>query len=99
VSRTIVIPARYASSRFPGKPLAPLRGATGEVRSLIRRSWDAAMTVSGIDQVVIATEDESIVREAESFGAEVMITSPDCRNGTERCAEVLDKLAVRRISS
>ena len=53
------------------------------------------MTVSGIDQVVIATEDESIVREAESFGAEVMITSPDCRNGTERCAEVLDKLTVR----
>ena len=50
----VVIPARYASSRYPGKPLAELRGAGGEARSLIRRSWDAAMEVEGVERVVVA---------------------------------------------
>jgi 3-deoxy-manno-octulosonate cytidylyltransferase (CMP-KDO synthetase) len=56
----LVIPARHASSRYPGKPLATLRGATGEARSLIRRSWDAAKEVRGVDRVVVATDDERI---------------------------------------
>jgi 3-deoxy-manno-octulosonate cytidylyltransferase (CMP-KDO synthetase) len=82
----LVIPARFASSRFPGKPLAPLRGATGEARSLIRRSWDAAREVKGVDRIVIATDDARIGAAAEAFGAEVVMTPDACRNGTERCA-------------
>ncbi|MEM8990366.1 MAG: manno-octulosonate cytidylyltransferase [Pseudomonadota bacterium] len=85
----IVIPARYASTRFPGKPLATLRGATGEGRSLIRRSWDAAMAVPGIDRVVVATDDGRIAAEAEAFGAEIAMTSESAENGTIRCAEAL----------
>ena len=82
-----VIPARYQSSRYPGKPLVALKGADGQSRTLIRRSWEAAMGVSGVDRVVVATDDDRIRAEAESFGAEVVMTSDTCRNGTERCAE------------
>jgi 3-deoxy-manno-octulosonate cytidylyltransferase (CMP-KDO synthetase) len=82
----LVIPARYASTRYPGKPLAELRGATGEARSLIRRSWDAAMQVAGVDRVVVATDDDRIAAAARGFGAEVAMTPASCRNGTERCA-------------
>ncbi len=89
---SILIPSRYGSTRYQGKSLAPLRGATGAARSLIRRSWDAACAVSGIDQVVVATDDARIEAEALGFGAEVAMTSPDCANGTERCAEALGKL-------
>lgn len=87
MSVLIVIPARYASQRYPGKPLVKLRGATGEAKALIQRSWDAAKAVSGVGHVVVATDDDRIKAEAESFGAEVVMTSPDARNGTERCAE------------
>jgi 3-deoxy-manno-octulosonate cytidylyltransferase (CMP-KDO synthetase) len=83
----IAIPARYASTRYPGKPLVPLRGPDGE-KTLIRRSWEAAMAVAGIDRVVVATDDDRIRAHAEGFGAEVVMTSTAARNGTERCAEV-----------
>ena len=92
MSTLLVIPARHASTRYPGKPLAPLRGATGEAKSLLRRSWEAACEVQGIDRVVVATEDERIQTHAMGFGAEVVMTSDRHRNGTERCAEVLDAL-------
>jgi 3-deoxy-manno-octulosonate cytidylyltransferase (CMP-KDO synthetase) len=69
-----------------------LRGATGKARSLIQRSWDAAQGVTGVDRVVVATDDDRIKSAAEAFGAEVVMTSADCQNGTERCAEALDKL-------
>ncbi|WP_439153738.1 3-deoxy-manno-octulosonate cytidylyltransferase [Yoonia sp.] len=92
MSVLVVIPARYASTRYPGKPLVDLRGATGAARSLIRRSWDAAMEVSGVDRVVIATDDDRIADAARGFGAEVVMTATTCRNGTERCAEALGKL-------
>jgi 3-deoxy-manno-octulosonate cytidylyltransferase (CMP-KDO synthetase) len=72
--------------------LVELRGATGESRSLIQRSWDAAQGVTGVDRVVVATDDDRIKSVAEAFGAEVVMTSTDCKNGTERCAEALDKL-------
>ncbi|PJI85804.1 3-deoxy-manno-octulosonate cytidylyltransferase (CMP-KDO synthetase) [Yoonia maricola] len=88
----IVIPARYASSRYPGKPLVTLRGANGDSKSLIRRSWDAACEVAGVDKVVIATDDARIAKASEDFGAEVVMTSTDCQNGTERCAETLENL-------
>ena len=87
----IAIPARYASTRYPGKPLVTLRGPDGE-KTLIRRSWEAAMAVQGIDRVVVATDDSRIADHASAFGAEVVMTSSDARNGTERCAEVATKL-------
>jgi 3-deoxy-manno-octulosonate cytidylyltransferase (CMP-KDO synthetase) len=87
MSVLIVIPARYASSRYPGKPLVALTGAGGAALSLIQRSWMAAMQVQGVDRVVVATDDARIREHAEGFGAEVVMTSESCRNGTERCAE------------
>jgi 3-deoxy-manno-octulosonate cytidylyltransferase (CMP-KDO synthetase) len=84
----IVIPARYASTRYPGKPLVALRGASGEARSLIRRSWEAAISVPEADRVVVATDDDRIAEAARAFGAEVAMTPETCRNGTERCAVV-----------
>lgn len=92
MSVLIAIPARYASTRYPGKPLATLKGATGQSRSLIERSWRAACAVGGVDRVVVATDDARIKHASESFGAEVVMTSPDCANGTERCAEVHEVL-------
>lgn len=92
MSVLIVIPARYASTRYPGKPLVELRGANGAARSLVQRSWEAATKVAGVARVVIATDDDRIRNAAQAFGAEVVMTSPDCRNGTERCAEAYDTL-------
>ncbi|MGL4236149.1 3-deoxy-manno-octulosonate cytidylyltransferase [Tabrizicola sp.] len=83
----IAIPARYASTRYPGKPLVTLKGPDGE-KTLIRRSWEAAMSVKGADRVVVATDDDRIATHARAFGAEVVMTSSAARNGTERCAEV-----------
>jgi 3-deoxy-manno-octulosonate cytidylyltransferase (CMP-KDO synthetase) len=88
----LVIPARYASSRFPGKSLAKLRGVDGESRSLIQRTWEAAQQVKSVDRIVVATDDTRIKDAAERFGAEVIMTSSTCQNGTERCAEVLQQL-------
>lgn len=92
MSVLIAIPARFASARYPGKPLVALRGADGVEKTLIRRSWEAAKAVRGADCVVVATDDERIRDHAEGFGAEVVMTSSDCRNGTERCAEVAEAL-------
>lgn len=84
----LAIPARYASTRYPGKPLVPLVGAAGTARSLIERSHAAARAVAGIDRVVVATDDERIAAAARGFGAEVAMTPATCANGTERCAAV-----------
>ncbi len=92
MSVLIVIPARYASSRYPGKPLVPLKGAGGVSRTLIERSWRAACQVGGAARVVVATDDGRIRDAAEGFGAEVVMTSSTCANGTERCAEAFDAL-------
>ena len=88
----IVIPARHASQRYPGKPLAPLRGAGGEAKSLIHRSWEAARRVAGVRQVMVATDSQEIVDAVEGFGGTAVWTDSACRNGTERCAEVLGTL-------
>ena len=87
MSVLIAIPARFASTRYPGKPLVALKGPDGE-KTLIRRSWEAAMAVKGVDRVVVATDDDRIRDHAQGFGAEVVMTSSACQNGTERCAEV-----------
>ena len=83
----VVIPARYASTRYPGKPLVELTGAGGRKATLIERSWRAACAVTGADRVVVATDDGRIRDAAQGFGAEVIMTSETCANGTERCAE------------
>lgn len=88
----ILVPARYPSSRFPGKPLAMLRGAKGESRSLIHRSWAAAKAVNGVSEIHILTDDSRIANAARDFGASVVMTSERPRNGTERCAEALDRI-------
>ena len=92
MSVLIAIPARYASSRYPGKPLVQLRGSGGVSRSLIERSWLAARAVAGVDRVVVTTDDDRIRGACEGFGAEVVMTSSACVNGTERCAEAHDAL-------
>lgn len=92
MSVLVVIPARYASTRYPGKPLVALKGATGQTRTLIQRSWEAAQAVAGVDRVVVATDDDRIRTTAEAFGAEVVMTSETCANGTERVAEAFDRL-------
>ncbi len=82
-SAAIVIPARMASSRFPNKPLALIKGKT-----MIQRVWEIAQAVPRASEVIIATDDEVLRRFAENFGAQVMMTSPDCLTGTDRVAEV-----------
>jgi len=88
----IAIPARYASSRYPGKPLVQLTGCDGTQKSLIQRSWEAACAVDLSCDVVVATDDDRIRQAAVSFGAKVVMTSPDCGNGTERCAQAFQEL-------
>lgn len=82
----IIIPARYASSRFPGKPLARLKGQGGIERTLIEWSWRAAAKVPDVGRLLVATDDMRIVDEVERFGGVVVMTPPECVNGTERCA-------------
>lgn len=84
---SIVIPARHASTRYPGKPLAALVGATGMAKPLIERSWEGACAVAGAERVFVATDDARIADTVAGFGGQVLMTSPECRNGTERCAE------------
>ncbi len=88
----IIIPARYSSVRFPGKPLKKLNIGNGLQKSLIQLSWEAACRVREIDHIFVATDDARIRVEAESFGAKVIMTSKNCKNGTERCAEAIDNI-------
>ena len=84
----IIIPARYGSTRYPGKPLVPLKTREGK-KSLIQLSWEAANKVSGISEIYVATDDKRIEEHAVAFGAKVIQTSSKCKNGTERCAEAV----------
>jgi 3-deoxy-manno-octulosonate cytidylyltransferase (CMP-KDO synthetase) len=88
----IIIPARYQSSRYPGKPLVELQGADGSRKPLVRRAWEAAMRVKGVDTVLVATDDARIADAVHGFGGQVAMTSSVHTNGTERCAEVLETL-------
>ncbi|MGF7149251.1 3-deoxy-manno-octulosonate cytidylyltransferase (CMP-KDO synthetase) [Sphingomonas zeicaulis] len=89
---SIVIPARFASSRYPGKPLAAIRGATGIAKSLIQRSHEAASQVRGIASIHVATDDERVGDAARQMGADVIDTPSTCANGTERVAAALHLL-------
>ena len=92
MNAVILIPARYQSSRYPGKPLAPLRGATGVEKPLIHRSVEAARRVKGVSGVYVVTDDDRIAEACLAAKVGVIMTSPECRNGTERCAEALSEL-------
>ncbi len=88
----ILIPARYASSRYPGKPLARLRQSDGSSKTLIEMTWDAARAVPGDHAIYVATDDDRIRTACEGFGATVLMTPDTARNGTERCAAALDQI-------
>jgi len=88
----IVVPARHGSTRFPGKPLAPVRGAGGTEKPLVQRSWEAASRVRDASRVIVATDDARIAAAVRAFGGEAWLTSAQAANGTERCAEVLAAL-------
>lgn len=83
----IVIPARYGSTRFPGKPLAPVAG-----RSLLERVVRLAEAVPGVDGVYVATDDARIAEAARGWGCQSVMTSERCRNGSERVYEVVTQL-------
>ena len=78
-----IIPARYASSRFPGKPLIDLNGKT-----MIQRVYEGAAKSKLLSDVIVATDDTRIYAEVERFGGKVVMTSQDHRTGTDRCGEV-----------
>lgn len=79
-----IIPARYASTRFPGKPLADIGG-----KSMIQRVYEQVLKSGVLDAVVVATDDERIAKELEQIGAKYVMTDPEHLNGTMRCAEVM----------
>jgi 3-deoxy-manno-octulosonate cytidylyltransferase (CMP-KDO synthetase) len=78
-----VIPARYGAQRFPGKPLATLWG-----KPMLQHVWEQARKAPGIDELIIATDDERIATAARTWGANIEMTSTDCASGTDRVAEV-----------
>lgn len=82
-----IIPARYDSSRFPGKPLAMIHG-----KPMIQRVYEQALKAGSLSYLVIATDDDRIVEAADKFGGKVVLTSKDHSSGTERCQEVVEKL-------
>jgi len=86
----IVIPARYGSTRFPGKPMANILG-----KSLLERTWCIAKAVGGVEEVVIATDDERIAMHASAFGAKVQMTNNNWRNGSERSLEALQLMNIK----
>jgi 3-deoxy-manno-octulosonate cytidylyltransferase (CMP-KDO synthetase) len=78
-----IIPARYASTRFPGKPLADIAG-----KSMIQRVYEQAKKCIHLSEVIVATDDERIFDHVIKFGGVAEMTSPDHQSGTDRCAEV-----------
>ncbi len=82
-----IIPARYASTRFPGKPLAFIDG-----KSMIQRVFEQCKSADVLDKVVVATDDERIWDHVMDFGGEAVMTSQDHQNGTSRCVEAILKI-------
>jgi len=81
-----IIPSRFASTRFPGKPLAEIDGKT-----MIQRVYEQCRQASRLSGIIIATEDERILNHVKEFGGEGILTSPQHMSGTDRCAEVMEK--------
>lgn len=87
MSCTVIIPARYASTRFPGKPLHVIAG-----KPLIQHVWERCRTCRNVTRIIVATDDERIAGAARGFGAEVCLTSPHHQSGTDRIAEAARSL-------
>ncbi|MCB9186961.1 MAG: 3-deoxy-manno-octulosonate cytidylyltransferase [Flavobacteriales bacterium] len=83
-----IIPARYASTRFPAKPLVGIAG-----KSMIQRVYEQASKATKLNRVIVATDDQRIFDHVKEFRGEVMLTSEEHQTGTDRCAEILSKLA------
>ena len=83
-----IIPSRYASTRFPGKPLANIKG-----KSMVQRVYEAASKT--INMIVVATDDERIYKHVSGFGGKAVMTSTEHRSGTDRCVEALDIFSAR----
>lgn len=81
-----VIPARYASTRFPGKPLVDLKG-----KSMIQRVFEQCKKCSNLDEVIVATDDQRIFDHVKSFGGKVEMTLESHQSGTDRCLEVAER--------
>lgn len=82
-----IIPARYESSRFPGKPLIDLKGKT-----MIQRVYEGAKKSTILSEVIVATDDQRIFDEVHSFGGKVMLTNTNHTTGTDRCGEIAQKI-------
>ncbi len=82
-----VIPSRYASTRFPGKPLVDIKGKT-----MIQRVYEQAKLCKSFTEVIVATDDQRILKHVKAFGGKVMMTNENHPSGTDRCAEVLSRL-------
>src|SRR5690554_2925577 len=85
MKKLAIIPARYASSRFPGKPLINLEGKT-----MIQRVWEGVKNSNQFDEVVVATDHEKIAKHVEAFGGKAMLTKVTHESGTDRCGEVIE---------
>src|SRR3989344_8667134 len=81
-----IIPARYGSSRFPGKPLVDIRG-----KSMIQRVYEQAGKAKKLMKVVVATDDKRIADHVQGFGGEVIMTDPNHPSGTDRCFEAFKR--------
>jgi 3-deoxy-manno-octulosonate cytidylyltransferase (CMP-KDO synthetase) len=79
-----IIPARYGSTRFPGKPLVNIDGM-----SMVQRVYEQSAKAKKLSRVVIATDDDRIVSHVKDFGGQVIMTSPQHQSGTDRCAEII----------
>ena len=88
-----IIPARYASTRFPGKPLIEIEG-----KSMIQRVHERAAQAQCLDQIIVATDDARIFDHVQAFGGEAVMTNPNHPSGTDRCWEVYQKIE-RQVSS
>ena len=87
-----IIPARYASTRFPGKPLIDIAGKT-----MIQRVYEQSKKATSLSRVIVATDDEKIYNHVLAFGGEAMLTATSHQSGTDRCAEVVEKLSDKQI--
>lgn len=82
-----IIPCRYNSSRFPGKPLADILG-----KSMVQRVYEKSSLCDNLNKIIVATDDERISFHVKSFGGNVMMTSKNHKSGTERCGEILENI-------
>lgn len=87
MKKIAIIPARYASTRFPGKPLVDIKG-----KPMVQHVYDTAVASGIFDKVIVATDDERIVKAVQDFGGNVSLTSDQHQSGTDRCGEVIQSL-------